>query len=84
MKSDIFYDNVSSCVNKYIHKRKLSKNEIKLSSKPWINKDIRKMMKTRDKLYSRLIKKGHDDDVSSLFKKFRNRIVKDIREIQVI
>ena len=79
-KCDIFYDTVSSCVNKYIHRRKLSKKEVSFSSKPWITNDIRKMMKIRDKLYRHLIKKGHEDSVSSLFKKFRNRIVKDIRE----
>ena len=38
------------------HAKKLSKHEIKLSTKPWIAKDILAKVRHRDKLYSRINK----------------------------
>jgi hypothetical protein len=57
-KCNIFYEKISSFVNQYVHNKKLSKREIKLSSKPWITKDIKKKMKYTDKLNSQLLKKA--------------------------
>ena len=39
-KSDIFYDQISQFINYHVPRRKLSKREIKLSTKPWITKHI--------------------------------------------
>ena len=59
-------------------RRKLSKYEIKLSTKPWITKDILAKIRYRDKLYSQIMKsKQPDPNLISLHKKFRNSVVKD-------
>ena len=39
-KIDIFYDLISQFINSHVPRRKLSKREIKLSTKPWITKPI--------------------------------------------
>ena len=41
-KFDIFYDQISQFINYQVNvpRRKLSKREIKLSTKPWITKHI--------------------------------------------
>ena len=39
-KFDVFYDKISQFINCHAPRRKLSKHEIKLSTEPWIIKDI--------------------------------------------
>ena len=39
-KFDIFYDQISQFINYHVSRRKLSKREFKLSTKPWITKHI--------------------------------------------
>ena len=41
-KFDIFYDQISQFINYHVNvpRRKLSKREIKLSTKPWITKHV--------------------------------------------
>ena len=60
--------------------KKLSKHEIKLSTKPWITKDILVKIRHRDKLYSQINKcKEPNLNLIALYKKFRNSVVKDIK-----
>ena len=42
-------------------RRKLSKREIKLSTKPWITKPILAKIRHRDKLYSKIIRCKHSN-----------------------
>ena len=57
-KFDIFYDQISQFINYHVNVpcRKLSKREIKLSTKPWITKHVLAKIRYRDKLYSKIIK----------------------------
>ena len=47
-KFDIFYDQISQFINSHVPRRKLSKREIKLSTKPWITKPILAKIRYRD------------------------------------
>ena len=71
---------IKSFVNSHVPCKKLSKGEIKLSTKAWINKDILAKIKYRDKLYSQVIKsKQPSRKLISIYKNFRNSVVKDIK-----
>ena len=56
-KFDIFYDQISQFINYHVPRRKLSKREFKLSTKPWITKHILANIRYRDKkLYSKSLR----------------------------
>ena len=79
-KFDFFYDKISHLVNVHVPCKKLSKHEIKLSTKPWITKDILVKIRHRDKLYSQINKcKQPNPNLIALYKKFRSSVVKDIK-----
>ena len=79
-KFDIFYDQISQFINSHVPRRKLSKREIKLSTKPWITKPILAKIRYRDKLYSKIIRCKHSNpNLIYLHKKFRNSVVKDVK-----
>ena len=48
-KFDMFYDRMSQFINSHVPRRKVSKREIKLSTKPWITKPILANIRYRDK-----------------------------------
>lgn len=80
-KFDLFYDQIDSVCKKHVPYKRLSKKEVKISSKSWITRQIFAKMKYRDKLYSKLLKsKQQDPNLHYLYKKFRNRIVKDLKD----
>ncbi len=66
-------------VEKHAPLKKLTKKDIKLQNKPWINSKIRKMIQLRDKLLKKLRKKP-DPVVNLAYKKFRNRIASELKE----
>ena len=73
---DIFYDRISQFMNCHVPRRKLSKHEIKLCTKPWITKPIVAKIRYRDKLYSKIIRCKHSNPNLIYFhKKFRNSVV---------
>ena len=79
-KFNIFYDQISQFINSHVPRRKLSKREIKLSTKPWITKEILAKMQYRDKVYSQVLKCNQPDpNMILLYKKLRNCVVKDIK-----
>ena len=80
-KFDLFHDQVDSVCKVYVPYKRLSKKEVKISSKPWITKEIFAKMKYRDKLYSKLLKsKQPNPNLHYLHKKFRNRVVTDLKD----
>lgn len=81
IKFDVFYDQISQFINCHAPCRKLSKHEIKLSTTPWITKDILAKIRYRDKLYSQIMKSIQPDpNLLSFHKRFRNScVVKDIK-----
>ena len=79
-KFNIFFDKISQFINSHVPRRKLSKREIKLSTKPWITKEILAKMQYRDKVYSQVLKCNQPDpNLTLLYKKPRNSAVKDIK-----
>ena len=77
-KFDVFNYQISQFINCHAPCRKLSKHKIKLSTKPWITKNILAKIRYGDKLYSLIMKsKQPDPNLISLHKKFRNSVVKD-------
>ena len=80
-KFDLFYDQIDSICKKHVPYKRLSKKEVKISSKRSITKDIFAKMKFRDKLCSKLLKsKQSNPNLHYLYKKFRNRVVKDLKD----
>ena len=80
------FQTVSDCLywtwlKKHVPYKRLSKKEVKISSKPWITKEIFAKIKFRDKLYSKLLKgKQPNPNLHYLYKKFRNRVIKDLKD----
>ncbi len=52
---------------------------LKLRNKPWINFQIQKMMKIRDKLFKQF-KDSNSSTTLKAYKQFRNRVVNEIRK----
>ena len=59
--------------------KKLTKNDLKLRNKPWINNRIKKMMRLRDKLLKR-IRKRPDAAAKHLYKQFKNCVAVELKE----
>ena len=72
-KFNRFLSNLDKLVKTHAPLKKLTKKEVKLRNKPWINSKIQKMMRIKDKLLKKL-KRNNDQPTRDLFKKFRNRI----------
>ena len=78
-KFDRFLKDLNTLTNEHAPIKKLSRKEIKLRDKPWINNRILKMMRIRDRVLKKLKKKATDDNLK-LYKKFRNRVANEIKE----
>ena len=57
LKFKIFLHNLYDIVKKHAPLKKLTKKELKLRNKPWINSRIQKMMQLREKALKKLRKK---------------------------
>ena len=78
-KFNRFLANLDELVKKHAPLKKLSKKDIKLRNKPWINSRIQKMMRLRDKTLKNLRRKP-DAAVKLLYKQFRNRVAIELKE----
>ena len=77
-KFDYFYQNLSDLVDRHVPSKKMTKKDIKLYSKPWINSKIVRLIRYRDRL-KRKLKRKFTSDIEFLYKKFRNRVVSELR-----
>ena len=82
-KFNRFLDNLNDIVKKHAPLKKLTKKELKLRNKPWINGRIQKMMRLRDKALKKLRKKP-DEATKFLHKQFRNRITIELKVKRII
>ena len=55
--------------------KKVSKKQLKLKLKPWINKEVLKIMRKRHKIHSQLKCNPTDKNIFELYKKFRNKVI---------
>ena len=81
-KFDTFYENLNSYVNYHVPTKKMTKKDLKFCSKPWINSRIKNLMKYRDRLLRKLNKK-YTLQNEYLYKKFRNRVVNELRTSKI-
>ena len=81
-KFDNFYENLNSYVNRHVPTKKMTKKDLKFCSKPWINSRIKNLMKYRDRLLRKLNKK-YTLQNEYLYKKFRNRVVNELRTSKI-
>ena len=72
-------DKVSICVKKHVPLVKLSRKQLSLRAKPWITVRIESMMAKRDR-YLRKFNRTHSLDMEYLYKKFRNKVVSQVRK----
>ena len=79
MKFSIFHEKVSDCVRSHVPLRKLSLKQLSLQSKPWISARIKSIIAKRDK-YLRRFNKSNNLDMEYLYKKFRNKVVTEVRK----
>ena len=78
-KFDNFLLNIHSLINKHCPQKRLNKKQLKLRSKPWINKCVFKMMKIRDRLFKQFKYTNSETDLKA-FKLFRNCVVSELKE----
>ena len=77
-KFDYFHETLSNLVDKHVPSKKMTKKDIKLRSKPWITSKIVRLIRYRDRLKKKL-KRKFTPDIEFLYKKFRNRVVSELR-----
>ena len=75
-----FYFKLEGCVDRHAPLKKLTTKEIKLEHKPWINNEITKMIRIRDKLHRRKKRQPENGDIRKLYNLFRNRTIREIKK----
>ena len=73
-----FYFKLEGCVDRHAPLKKLTPKEIKLKQKPWIDKDLNKMIKIKNKLFNRKKRQPTNENVNKLYKLFRNRVNREL------
>ena len=76
----IFFWRLDGCVERHAPVKKLKPKEVKLKNKPWINDQIMKMIKTRNKLFVHKERQPNNANVYKLYNLFRIRINREIRK----
>ena len=75
-KFNNFHNKVHTTVIQHSPLRKVNQKQSKLRAKPWVNPHIQKLIQYRGKLLRKL-RKSHSKSTEELYKKFRNRVVRE-------
>ena len=78
------YNNINYILDEFAPYKKLSKNEMKLKTKPWVNAEVQYLMWKRDKLFKTFCKVKDDSVKQRLYteyKKIRNNLTTMKRHI---
>ena len=78
-KFTFFHNQLSKCVRRHVPLTKVSQKALSFRDKPWITLKIQRMMAKRDK-YLNKFHKTPNLDTEYLYKKFRNKVVFEIRK----
>ena len=83
-----FHQHINYLLDEFAPYKKLSKKDLKLKSKPWINNLILNEMNIRDNLLHKYSKMKNKDNVTAIiiyddYKKIRNKITKLKRDSKV-
>ena len=73
-----FYFKLEGCVNRHAPLKKLTPKEIKLNQKPWIHKELNKMITIKNKLFNRKKRQPNNEDIKRLYNLFRNRVNREL------
>ena len=74
-KFEMLNETLKEIVDENIPIRKLTKKEFNLKHKPWLNKDLIKASKYKNKLYKKLIKINFKDtELHKKYKNYRNKL----------
>ena len=73
-----FHQKTTECINNHIPKKKVSKKDPNLRSKPWINNETQRRMNYGDKLFNNMIKNPSPLN-KYIYRKFRNHVVYEQR-----
>ena len=76
-KFNRFLDDLNKIIGQHAPLKKLSKRDLKLRNKPWINSRTQQMMRIRDK-YIKQFRKKSDPATIILYKQCRNRVANDL------
>ena len=71
---------LDGCVERHAPTKKLSPKEVKLKLKPWITKDIQKMMSVRDRLFARKKRQPENELVRNVYNKIRNKVNRELEK----
>ena len=77
-KFNHFHKNLTNLVDKHVPYKKMTNRDIKLHSKSWINSKIVRVIRYRNRL-KRKLKRKFTPNNEFLCKKFRNRVVSELR-----
>ena len=77
---DDFIWRMQGCVERHAPLKKINKKDLKLKSKPWINNNILRMIKRRDKLFERKKRQPKNEDIQRLYRLFRNRVNFEVKK----
>ena len=75
-----FYSKLEGSVNRHAPLKKLTPEEIKLKSKPWLNVEIQKLIKIRNKVFARKKRQPNNGNHKRLYNLLRNRVNRDIKK----
>ena len=79
---DYFYDEIASCIDLHVLKKRITSKVLKLRTKPWIDNDIQRLMSYRDKLFNKMVQSPTPSN-KYLYSKFRNRVVSEQRKSKI-
>ena len=68
----IFFARVNRLLDEHAPNHKLSKKEISLKAKPWINKNIQALMRERDRLFKRYCNENNPTLKVAKHNKYKN------------
>ena len=75
-----FHSKLQGCVERHAPLKKLSPKEIKLKTKPWIKKQISKLIKVRNKIFARKKRQPNNTNTKRLYNLFRNKVIREIKK----
>ena len=75
---DDFYAKLNNCANSHAPLRKLTAKELSFKNKPWITRDLQKMIGIRNKLFARKKRQPDNEITKYLYNKFRNRVNREL------
>ena len=75
-----FYTKLEGCVDRHAPLKKLTPKDIKTINKPWVNPDILKMIKIRNKVFARKKRQPNNLNCKRLYNLLRNRVNREMNK----